>query len=281
MALVQCKYCGKDVSDKAKNCPHCGESLVETVLDGEETVTPPTICEECNTMIPQGAEVCPNCGCPVTEKAAKEVTQKVEVTAVNLQVKKSTKKRVIIALAIVAVLAITGVIGYSVHKENLAKEAAQISANYAANMEMISYTMLMGAIDAEDAGNIIKQVWYNAIYEERDSATDKYTRPSGYWVDDFNEALGNLFSDKTFTSQIADIEENQDTVAALMKQLKNPPEEHEEAYDAIKEYYDAYIELTNLAVNPTGSLQTFSNSFNEADTNVLNCYNAVKLYIED
>ena len=90
-----------------------------------------------------------------------------------------------------------------------------------------------------------------------------------------------MFSDKTFTSQIADIEENQDTVAALMKQLKNPPEEHEEAYDAIKEYYDAYIELTNLAVNPTGSLQTFSNSFNEADTNVLNCYNAVKLYIED
>ena len=90
-----------------------------------------------------------------------------------------------------------------------------------------------------------------------------------------------MFSDKTFTSQIADIEENQDTVAALMKQLKNPPEEHKEAYDAIKEYYYAYIELTNLAVNPTGSLQTFSNNFHEADTNVLNCYNAVKLYIED
>ena len=166
MALVKCKYCGKDVSDKAKNCPHCGESLVETVLGSEETVTPPTICEECNTMIPQGAEVCPNCGCPVTEKAAKEVAQKVEVTAVNLQAKKSTKKHVIIALAIVAVLAITGVIGYSVHKENLAKKAAQISANYAANMEVISYTMLMGAIEAEDAGNLIKQVWYNAIFEE-------------------------------------------------------------------------------------------------------------------
>ena len=207
MALVKCKYCGKDVSDKAKNCPHCGESLVETVLDSEETVTPPTICEECNTMIPQGAEVCPNCGCPVTEKAAKEVAQKVEVTAVNLQAKKSTKKHVIIALAIVAVLAITGVIGYSIHKENLAKEAAQISADYAANMELISYTMLMGAIEAEDAGNLIKQVWYNAIFEERDPATDKYTRPSGYWVDDFNEAIDNLFSDKTFTSQIADIEE--------------------------------------------------------------------------
>lgn len=281
MALVQCKYCGKDVSDKAKSCPHCGESLVETVSEVEETVTTPTICEECNTIVPEGAEVCPNCGCPITEKDTKEVAQKVEVTAVNLQVKKSTKKRAIIALAIVAVLAIAGVIGYSIHKENLAKEAAQISADYAANMELVSYTMLMGAIDAEDAGNLIKQVWYNAIYEERDSATDKYTRPSGYWVDDFNEALGNLFSDKTFTSQIADIEENQDTVATLMKQLKNPPEEHEEAYDAIKEYYDAYIELTNLAVNPTGSLQTFSNSFNEADTNVLNCYNAVKLYIED
>ena len=41
------------------------------------------------TMITQGDEVSPNCGCPVTEKAAKEVAQKGEVTSVNLHVKKT------------------------------------------------------------------------------------------------------------------------------------------------------------------------------------------------
>ena len=33
-----------------------------------------------------------------------------------------------------------------------------------------------------------KKVCYNAIYEERDDSTDKYTRPSGYFVSDFNDA---------------------------------------------------------------------------------------------
>lgn len=35
--------------------------------------------------------------------------------------------------------------------------------------------MLDGAAKAENAGNLIKSVWYNAIYEERDTETDKYT----------------------------------------------------------------------------------------------------------
>lgn len=42
-------------------------------------------------------------------------------------------------------------------------------------MKYVSYTMLDGAAKAENAGNLIKSVWYNAIYEERDTETDKYT----------------------------------------------------------------------------------------------------------
>ena len=29
MALISCPECGKEVSDKAKTCPHCGYSLTE------------------------------------------------------------------------------------------------------------------------------------------------------------------------------------------------------------------------------------------------------------
>lgn len=65
-----------------------------------------------------------------------------------------------------------------------------------------SYTMLTGASEAESAGNLIKQVWCNAIYEEKDDDTDNYTRPEGSFVSDFNEALGNLFADSSFSSKI-------------------------------------------------------------------------------
>lgn len=50
------------------------------------------------------------------------------------------------------------------------------------------------------------------------------------------------------------IEDNQDTVNALMKKLKNPPDEYKDAYDAVSDLYDAYISLTNCATDPSGSL---------------------------
>ena len=101
---------------------------------------------------------------------------------------------------------------------------------YYDNLETVTYKMLDGAAKAETAGNLIKSVWYNAIYEERDAETDKYTLKNGKFVDDFNDALSNLFSDEEYQKNILAIQNNQDEVISLMKQLNNPPREYEEAY---------------------------------------------------
>ena len=161
-----------------------------------------------------------------------------------------------------------------------AEKAAEEAETYKSNLMMISLYMLSGGSTAETAGNLVKAVWYNSIYEEKDSSTDKYTRPNGYFVDDFNVALGNLFSDSSFKSTINDIRENQDNVAGYMKDMRNPPEGYEEAYDALKECYDAYVSFTNLVINPTGSLQTFSTNFNDADSEFVNKYNVLELYLD-
>ena len=280
MALIKCSNCGKEISDKAKACPQCGQPVVLATDIPEENT--PILCEECGTEIFDGVDACPNCGYPVPtkEEVVDEAPQKVEVTAVNLpKMTKNTKKYVVIAVVAVLAVIIALLVGKNVKEQKLAEEAAQRSADYASTLETASFTMLLGAIDAEEAGNLIKSVWYNAIYEEYDSETNKYTRPNGYYVD-FNDALGNLFADSSFQSTISSIESNQELVAGLMKDLKNPPEEYEDAYEAIMELYDAYKALTNLATNPTGSLQTFSENFNEADTAVVNCYDAMELYID-
>lgn len=39
--------------------------------------------------------------------------------------------------------------------------------------------------------------------------------------------------------------------------------------------------LTNCATDPSGSLQTYSSTFNDADTNTLNAYKAMELYLDD
>ena len=66
-----------------------------------------------------------------------------------------------------------------------------------------------------------------------------------------------------------------------MKTLKNPPAEYQEAYEKLNELYDSYFVLTNLAVSPTGSLQTFSSDFNDADMETEKCYKAMFKYLDD
>ena len=275
MAMTTCPNCGEQISDKAKKCVHCG-----TVLVPEEK----KCCPDCGAELEEGMDTCPKCGCPIENTIETEKTpQQVEVTGVKI--KKKSKKIIVIATIAVIVAAIITVLGVQTHKKNMAAKAAaeaqKQSEEYETNLNMAAYSMLSGASDAETCGNLIKQVWYNAIYEKSDSKTDKYTKPKGYYVSDFNDALQNLFLDSSFSSQIADINDNKDTVNSLMKKLKNPPEEYKDAYESLSKLYDAYISLTNLATDPTGSLQTYSQNFNDADNETLNCYNALKMYLEE
>ncbi|MGN1166865.1 MAG: zinc-ribbon domain-containing protein [Lachnospiraceae bacterium] len=275
MAMTKCPNCGEQVSDKAKKCVHCG-----MVLLPEEK----KYCQECGAELDEDAEICSKCGCPVENVDKTEIIpQQVEVTGVKIA-KKSKKIIMMVLIVVIAGIAITyGVIQGQKKRaaETAAAEEAKRSEEYSANLELATIAMLSGAGDAETCGNLIKQVWYNAIYQESDSKIDKYTKPKGYYVSDFNDALQNLFSDDSFSSKISGIKENQETVSSLMKQLKNPPDEYEDAYEAISELYDAYLALTNLAIDPSGSLQTFSSNFNDADSEALKCFNAVKMYLEE
>lgn len=53
MALIKCPECGREVSDKATACPHCGFNIANL-----------NHCEECNAIISESEASCPECGCP-------------------------------------------------------------------------------------------------------------------------------------------------------------------------------------------------------------------------
>lgn len=275
MAMITCPKCGEQISDKAKKCVYCGEILIK-----EEK----KYCPDCDTELEEGMETCPKCGCPIeNEDETKTTPQKVEVTGVKVSEK--SKKLIIIGIVVVIATAIIVAAGVQIHKKNAATKAAaqakKQSEQYDTNLNNTAYAMLSGASDAETCGNLIKNVWYNAIYEESDNKTDKYTKPNGYFVSDFNDALNNLSSDSSFKSKISDISNNQETVNSMMKKLKNPPKEYKDAYESISKMYDAYLSLTNLVTDPSGNYQTYSQNFNNADSETLNCYNALKVYLEE
>lgn len=272
MALIECKVCGKQVSDKAKTCPNCGAVLLE------EKKTELKTCQECGLELPDGATVCPNCGCPVDEVTENDAPQKVEIAKVSMVDKNKIKKYVGIVIAVVALAVAIFAIFSATKKKQEEQAAKEAIESYASDLDLCVATMYLGAIDAEEAGGLIHDVWSNTIYKKSDSKTNKFTKSSGYWNSDFNTSLSALFSDPDFSSKLSDIRSNQTLVESLMKNLKNPPDEYKDAFDALKELYEVYCDLTGCAVNPTGNLNTYTTTFNNADSDFVKCYKAVKMY---
>lgn len=154
------------------------------------------------------------------------------------------------------------------------------SKEYYETLKSATNLMYLGASDAGNCGELIRDVWYNSIYKESDERTDKYTKYRGYFLPDFNTALGNLYNDSGFISKVESIKTNQEAVNSLMKKLKDPPEEYKDAHDAIIKFHDAYLSLTNCAISPSGSLIKYSSTLNDADIDTYNAYKVMDMYIE-
>lgn len=239
-------------------------------------------CPECEKVISDKVKTCPNCGFPLStdDDNVERSPQQVEVTSVNLSPKDPAKKKKFALYAVIAVVAIVAItlIWYMVKSSN----EASARASYIENLKSARITMLSGAADAEGLCSLAESVWYNTIYEKHDSETDKFTCDSfGYFNSDFNTSLANLYSDDSTKSTISTIEENQQKVVELIKALQNPTDEFQACYQTIDSMYEAYQELTGLAVSPTGSLKTYSSNFSTYDSDFLKYYNKLNTQIPE
>mgnify|MGYP004513118767 CR=1 FL=1 len=268
MAMINCPECGKEISDKAKKCVYCGK-----VFSEEENIQQGIRCSECGEILSNNNKICPKCGCPVDEETSEmdlKKPQQVEVT--KIKVTANTKKMIIGIVAAIAICFL-GLVGYKAYSNNKAeKNYQQIYNEYISNLRQVQILMISGGSDAEKMCNLTARVWSNAIYEKRDDETDMYTRPDGFFVSDFNDALQNLWDDSDIENTLAGIESNQDSVKAMMKKLQNPPEKLDKCYDTVSDLYESYKVLTDLAVNPTGNYTTFTSNKSNAVSDFMASY---------
>lgn len=242
MALITCPECGKEISDKVKACPHCGYPLAKEPQPEQPESSP----------------------------------QQVEVVSVKVDPKKSKKiiTGVIVAIVLVA-MCVVAVIMVNQQK------AAAARATYIDNLTLARSTMLTGGAQAENLCNLTKSVWYNTIYEESDSTTDAYTKNSysGEFHDDFNTSLSNLYSDSSTRTTITKIKQNQTEVAEIMRNLQNPPDDLTACFQTVESMYDIYSDFTNLAISPSGTLQSHSENFRTYDNDFMRLHDKLDTQI--
>lgn len=270
MALISCPGCGKMISEKATKCVSCGYVLKDDNEVKERH------CKECGMVLSDDVVTCPNCGCPVNDKEEQLHTDGTSVRA-------SKKKSKIIGIVAV-VLCVIG-IGISVFTINNKKKMAEEYNSYIDNVNSACDKMLSSASSSESVCNLTKSVWYNAIYKKDDNITNKYTKKasSSYnckqyysFVNDFNEALENLFSDSDVKKKISSIQNSQSSVNDLMKKLQNPSNELKDCHDAVFELNETYNSLVSLATDPSGSYSTYSSDVTSKINEFKNKYTNLK-----
>lgn len=130
------------------------------------------------------------------------------------------------------------------------------------NLDKIMTDMFAGAVESETACNLTSKVWHNAIFGGWDDAT----RP--YQSDDFNDALKKLYASDTYQGYVSSIEKTNGEVDDLMRKLNDPPEDCEKAYDTLQGLYSDYQTFTSLATDPSGSYTSYTQDFEDLDSNV-------------
>lgn len=276
MALIICPECGREISDKAKECVHCG-----MVFAGEKMVRREVRCSECGATLSEADEICPNCGCPVEEAKMDDIKLE-QVKRTNDKKRRRTKKIIMSIIIIVTLFCAVGGVGYKVYLDKKAEQEYQEAFNeYITDLEKVQILMLSGGSDSEKLCNLTLKVWGNAIMEESDSETDKYTRAGSYAWNNFNIALAMLYSDSSTIIKISSIESNQSSVKQLMKKLQNPPEGLSRCYDTVTDLYEAYKKLTDLAINPSGSYRDFGENKDNVISDFMAAYEKLDNQLPD
>lgn len=258
MALIKCPECGREISDKAPACPHCGYPLEKSNVNQEKI-----------------------------ESKDSELKQE---TSVPETIKSEKKKIPILPICIIAVIVVAIVAGGLYYnkvqtEKRIAEEKRQEAIQYneyVDNFRQFGFMAESGELLSYDLLDNITKIWYNCIYEEDSYFTDQYTKDSnGNFYDDFNTALMMYMWSDSYSSDEEDIENCQKKVAEYYSKLKNAPEDFEKCTDKAAAVQSAFTSLVDFSLNVEGNYKSVVDTAREKKDDFDKAYTDFKLAIPD
>ena len=238
MSLVICEECGKEISDKAKACPHCGCPI--DVSDKKDELETKTVEEQ---------------------KEEQDIEDKESNVVSNAESKESvkkSKKKIIIIVAVIAAIAIAGtvfgVIKYNEKKAQEKYDSAVDQMRGSALLMNLEVNNLYSTGDEiktiEQLINLTNSVWHDAIWEESSKKTKKYVKGAK----GFEEALENLYADPDISEYVSKLTEFKDR---RKKEKIDCPEELQSVKEKYDDVFAAFSALVDYAEYPSGSYNTY------------------------
>lgn len=244
-----------------KKCPKCG---AENEIGD---ITPFAECPSCGVIYAKYEKFLEQQKAQqeAEQKAAQEAKQKAQQKAgfkrdENDSASQSLKNKLvnpIIVVSVIVALAISFV-GYKIY---LNLESRYAEREFSTFVETISGRMIKLAIDSEDVVDEINRAWREAIF-------------SDYNKRDFNVAIIEVRIKRA--NDISSIKKLSEEIAENIKKM-NPPVGKENDYKRLKELYLLINKYANMAVAPSGSLQTYSQQNTELSVEIKSAFKELEI----
>lgn len=169
-------------------------------------------CPECKKKISNTVNVCPNCG--------KELTEDDKVKAFQKQRDNANKKKIMVAISIFFVVAITIITAVCIinHNYNVKKQQEEQKKQEQAIKDFwdnsSAYYSLLSVLLVNEGTyyDKLESIWKNAIYKTSDTETDKFTKDeTGEFYDDFNDAFSSYYDSDDYETDRKDVTESRET----------------------------------------------------------------------
>jgi uncharacterized protein YcfL len=162
---------------------------------------------------------------------------------------------------------------------------------YEANLQDVAEQMFNNAAEAERLLNQYSFIWQSSI-EER-TGIPVYSLIEGtdmteaeiheyFYLTSFDTVAGDFssnintllvyFEDKGELSKLTELSEE---TKEKIQELTEPPKGYERAYEEVLDMFTFTEEYIEMALNPTGSLQTFNEEINNLSSEILSKYKRV------
>lgn len=240
MALIKCPECNKEISDKAKHCPHCGYPIIaDSVVQFSSTVNLNND-EKFNKESELNEDVL----------NSEEIIDENKYSENEDKHKINKNKKNLTVLIIIFIIASLG--GYFIYSDIQEKKKIEESYNYTVEF---SKSVVESAIKIEDVNKEVLLQWsyfLKGYYYSLQSAMDEAKN---------NEAT-NLSS---LESENAVIQ----IYYLLAMIIPEPKDEYLQKRNiAIDAVNDAYIKLYDTVISHEGDYIDYSNSFEKANRNL-------------
>ncbi len=263
---VFCINCGAPMGENEAFCVKCGTP---------RTAEKKKICSKCGTELQEGQAFCPRCG----QKADLQVNSSVNAailqynTGVVKEKKKGKKAPLIIGLIAALVIGLGVGAFFVITNLNAAKAAEAAKNEYLKDAEEFLSLSYKAAANLEDIADTIQEYWHENIWENKHGK-------------DIETAILYAMIDKS--SEITLAETYNTRLETLYNKVKKLPseiadkdkEELKEICSAIKDLYSVYCTFYDLATDPSGSYNSFSDKNNSTTDSFIEKHNTLKRLLD-